>query len=88
MCLAALVDHDTDRPLGELIREEIGDATATGLLAVAIVVAVLWTQGAGTTLIVTSGAAAFALGVGAQLTLLVAGALVLRQRARTGPEPA
>ena len=33
MCLAVLVDHDTDRPLGELIREEICDATATALHA-------------------------------------------------------
>jgi len=88
MCLAALIDGDTDRPLRQLVRDETLDATATGLLAVAIVVAVLGMQGATTTLLVTSGAAAFCLGFGAQLTLLVAGALILRGRAESGPEPA
>ena len=87
MCLAALVDHDTDRPLRELIREEIVDATATGLLAATLVGAVLWMQNAGAPALVTSGTAAFALGVGAQMFLLVVGALVLRRRDGASPEP-
>ena len=87
MCLAALVDHDTDRPLRELLREEIVDATATGLRAVTLVVAILWMQNAGATALVTSGTAAFALGFGAQWLLLLVGALVLRHRDGAGPEP-
>ncbi|WP_246983920.1 hypothetical protein [Halorientalis marina] len=87
MCLAALIDGDTGRPLRELVREEIVDATATGLLAVTLVVAVLGAQGAATGTLVASGAAAFALGFGAQLLLLVVGATLLRRRNGTGPEP-
>jgi hypothetical protein len=87
MCLASLVDGDTDRPLGELVREEIVDSTATGLLAVTLVIAVLGMQGATTTALVTSGLAAFVLGVGAQMGLLVAGTLLLRRRGGSGPDP-
>ena len=87
MCLAALIDGDTDRPLRELVREEIVDATATGLLAVALVVAAQWMAGAATGALVASGAAAFTLGFGAQMLLLVVGATVLRRRDGAGPEP-
>lgn len=87
MCLAALLDGDTDRPLGELVREEILDATATGVLALTLVVAVLGMQGAATGALVTSGLAAFVLGIGAQLGLLVAGTHLLRRRDGSGPDP-
>jgi len=87
MCLAALIDGDTDRPFRELIREEVVDATATGLLATTLVVAVLGTQGAATVTLAASGVAAFALGVGAQLLLLVVGATILRRRDDSGPNP-
>ncbi len=87
MCLAALIDGDTDRSLRELVREEIVDATATGLLAVTLVVAVLGMQGAATGTLVASGTAAFALGFGAQVLLLVVGATLLRRRDEGGPNP-
>jgi hypothetical protein len=87
MCLAAVIDGDTDRPLGERVREEALDATATGLLAVTFVVAVLGAQGATLTAAAVGGAAAFALGVSVHLLVLVLGVTVQQRLRGLTPEP-
>lgn len=88
MCFEALVDGDAaERPVGELIREEMGSALTDGGIAATAVLAVLLIEHTGVTLATGVALVTLVLGVALHQVVLVAGVGLVRLRG-SSPEPA
>jgi hypothetical protein len=81
MCYEALRDGDaTERPLAEILRAELSDATVNGLAAALIVAIVLTGRGVDPAAMLPFALAACALGAVVHQAVLVAGVSLLRIR--------
>jgi len=79
MCFDSLVNGEHhDKPIGQLLREELTSAFRVGSVAALIVVSVLWTSNTPVWLVVSASVGALILGVALYQAVLVAGLSVLR----------
>ena len=86
MCYDSLLNGDaTDRSLGTLLRAETGSALKNGVVAAAVVLAVLLAGESGPLLAAGSALAALALGYLLHQIVLLAGVAVVRWRDGRSP---
>lgn len=79
MCFDSLVDGEYDeKPMTQLLREEVASAVKVGSVAALVVVGVLAASATPVSLVASASAGAVVLGVALHLTVLVAGVSVLR----------
>jgi hypothetical protein len=80
MCYGALLNGETDRPLGDLIRGEVGSAARVGAVAAVAVLVVLARNGTGLAVLGVTAAGALVLGTALHLTVFLAGVGLVRWR--------
>jgi len=88
MCFEALVDGDAaEKPLSDLVREEMSSAAKDGAVAALVVLALLVAGGTPPALIAGAVVGTAALGVAVHQVVLVAGVAVVRARTPDQPSP-
>jgi len=90
MCFEALIDSDaTDRPLRELIREEMGSAVKdAGIATVTVAIMLVAVGGISASVVAGAGIVAFAFGLVLHQVVFVAGVGIVRWRASPAERPA